>query len=143
MKEKVIVPIQEEMWRERDGEVYLIGSICKQCGEIYFPKKDLSVCAYCGSENIEEKEIKGYGEIYNYVQIDYPPAGGFYFGPAPFICAVVRMEDNILVEGHLVHTDTEDVKIGDKVRVIVDELMENDKEIIMSYMFEPVRQDRR
>lgn len=139
MTEKLIIPIQKDMWREKNGEIYLLGSVCPDCGEIYFPAKDIPVCAYCSGEDVKEIELKGSGTIYNMVTIDYPPAGGFYKGPVPFTCLIIRMDDDVLVSGHLAGAAAEEVKIGDRVKVIVDILFEDEQETVMSYKFVPVK----
>lgn len=137
MEEKRIVPVMEDMWREKDGEVYLVGSVCEDCGELYFPKKDIAVCANCGSEHVKEKEIKGVGKIYNKVTINYPPAGGFYKGPVPFTCIVAQMDDEILIPGHLTGIEPEKVEMGDRIKVVVETLYEDGDETVVSYKFAP------
>lgn len=137
MDEKKVVPVMENMWREKDGEIYLIGDICEDCGEVYFPKKDLKICACCGSEKIVEKELAGKGKVYNMVTINYPPAGGFYHGPVPFTEIIAEMDDHVLVPGHLTGAAPEDVKAGDRVKVVVEPLFEHEGETVISYKFTP------
>ena len=139
MSEKTIVPVQENMWKEEDGIVTFLGSICEDCGEVYFPEKDIPFCACCGSEKIKNFEIAGTGTVDNMVTIDYRPAGGFYLGPVPFTELVVKMDDEVMIPGHLTGANPEDVRIGDRVEAVIETLFETEKETVISYKFKPVK----
>ena len=119
MSDKNVIPVQENMWKIENGKVVLLGSICEDCGEVYFPAKDIPFCACCGSEKVKPMDLAGTGTVDNMVTVDYRPAGGFYLGPVPFTELVVKMDDEVMVPGHLTGAAPEDVHIGDRVEIIL------------------------
>lgn len=128
------IPLMEGMWTIREDKVYLLGSICEECEEIYFPPKEIDICSHCQSESIKTIELSREGEIHSYTVVHQPPAGGFYKGTVPFIYALVKLPEGVIIPGHVI-TDMEDIKIGDTVEVVLDVLFEEDDEPVISYKF--------
>lgn len=86
---------------------------CKDCGTIH--PKGVALCPGCGSENIEEYEASGEGEIYTFSVNCFVPAGKFK-DRAPYVIAVIRTVENMFVTA-IVDTDKPfEVKIGNRVR---------------------------
>ncbi len=131
-------PLMENMWTVRDDAVYLLGSICENCGEVYFPQKEINVCSNCQHESIKTVELSREGEIHSFTQVFQPPAGGFYKGSVPFIYGLVKLPDGVIIPGHIL-ADAKTLKIGDKVEVVLDVLYEDDSGPLVTYKFKKIR----
>ena len=131
-------PLMEGMWVVRDDKVFLLGSICENCGEVYFPQKEINVCSYCQHECIKTIELSREGEVYSFTEVFQPPAGGFYKGSVPFIYGLVKLPDGVIIPGHIL-ADAETLKIGDKVEVVLDILFEDENGPITTYKFKKIR----
>lgn len=130
-------PLKEGMWTVRDDKVYLLGSVCDTCGEVYFPPKEVNVCSHCQGEQLHTVELSTTGEVYSFSQVHQPPAGGFYKGTVPFIYGLVKLPDDVIVQGHIL-ADFDELKIGDKVEVVLDILYEGEEGPISVYKFRKV-----
>jgi len=128
------VPLMDGMWTIREDKVYLMGSICEDCGEIYFPPKEINICSHCQSESIKTIELSRIGEIHSYTVVHQPPAGGFYKGSVPFIYALVKLPEGVIIPGHVIG-DIDNIQIGDYVEVFLDVLFETEEETVISYKF--------
>lgn len=128
-------PLQEGMWVIRDDKVYLLGSVCEDCGEVYFPVKEVDVCAHCQGRSLKTVELSREGVIFSFSVVHQPPAGGFYKGTVPFIYGLVELPDGVIIQGHIL-ADGETLKIGDRVQVVLDILSEDENGAVSVYKFE-------
>ena len=129
-------PVMEGMWRETaDGGIVLLGSICDRCGEVYFPKKETKVCAHCQGRHLSDIELSREGVVHSVTVVEQKPAGNFYFGEVPFIYAIVEFPEGVYVQGHALKDGSEDIRIGDRVRVVPAILGEGPDGIISTYKF--------
>ena len=135
---KKVTPVQENMWRTQDGKVYLLGTRCQDCGEEFFPRREVNVCPHCGSKKLEDTEFLGEGRIISYTSVISRPAGNFYLGPVPFNYIVVRLDSGAVnVQGHYINVAEDDIHVGDRVRAVEDVLWETEDEIVTTYKFTP------
>lgn len=138
MEEKKTVPVMENMWKQTpDGQVHLIGTHCKSCGEVFFPRKETPFCSHCYSEQLEDIELSSTGVITSYTTVSYPPAGGFYKGPVPFHYVIVEFPEGVYVQGHYIGVGPDEIRIGDRVKTVVDVLADTEDETVLSYKFAP------
>lgn len=138
MAEKKVIPVVENMWKEgADGQVHLIATRCKNCGEIFFPRKEVSFCAHCYAEQLEDIELSSTGVIMSYTTLNYPPAGGFYKGSVPFNYVIVEFPEGVFIQGHYIGVGPGEMHIGDRVKTVVDVLADTEEETVMSYKFAP------
>ncbi len=133
------LPVFENMWTIKNDRVHLIGSLCTDCREIYFPRKEIQICSYCQSQNICDTDIGNEGIIHSYTVVHQMPAGGYYKGTVPFIYAIIEMPIGVYVQTHLINTDPEKIKIGDRYKAVLDTLYEENNVDIITYKFEPVK----
>ena len=128
------VPLMEGMWIVHEDGICLLGSMCEECGEIYFPPKEIDICSHCQSESIKTIELSRKGEIHSFTVVHQPPAGGFYKGTVPFIYALVKLPEGVIIPGHVI-ADMDELKIGDAVEVVLDVLFEEEDGPVISYKF--------
>lgn len=130
MTEKV--PVKEGTFAGLEGEGKLLGSRCKMCGAIFFPKSDL--CFECFGEENEEMELSRRGSLYSYT-ISRMASKNF---KPPYAIGLIEMPEGIRVLSPLDWKEGDDLKSGMEMEVFIDSLwMEDDKEII-GYKFRPV-----
>ena len=133
-------PVMEGMWRIKDGGgITLLGSICNKCGEVYFPKKEVSVCGHCRFEDLSEIELSNEGTVHSVTVVEQIPAGNFFVGAVPFIYVIVEFPEGIHVQGHALKGKDDEIRIGDKVKVIPAILGEKDGVKISTYKFEKIK----
>ena len=132
------MPVSENLWKVQDNEVQLMGSICAECKEVYFPQKEIQICSNCQSDKISAIDLGNEGFIYSYTVVHQMPAGGFYKGTVPFIYAIVEMPAGVHVQTHIINIDPENIEIGKKVKAVTDTLFEDEETKTITYKFEPI-----
>lgn len=133
------VPVMDNAWVEKNGVVYLIGSVCEDCGEVFFPQKEIPLCAHCQSARVKDLELSAEGVIHSYTVVHQMPAGGYYKGAVPFIYGIVEMPEGVHIQGHVIGFGLDEVRIGDRVKVVLDTLFEEDQNEVITYKFAPIR----
>lgn len=119
-------------WRRRRERYRLIGSKCESCGKIFFPKRE--VCPNCRRRGrVKEVELKGRGRVYSYTVVRIPPEGFKYY--APYIVAIVELEEGIKVMGQIVDCGLDEIYIGMPVEACFRKLFIQDGGGIISYGF--------
>lgn len=129
------IPVHENMWKEEDGIIHLIGCICEDCGEVFFPIKEASYCSNCQSNSLKEIELSQEGKIYSYTVAHQMPAGGYYKGTVPFVYGLVELPEGVLVQSHIICDDYNSISIGDKVKIVLDTLFVDDEYETITYKF--------
>ena len=98
-------------WRETKYRYRLIGNMCAQCGEVGFPRR--GVCSACGSTDLEEAKLAETGHVVSWTVVRNPPAD--YMVYAPYLVALVELDDGVRVLTQLV--DIEPIKMKTGIRV--------------------------
>jgi len=132
------IPIKNILFKlTGDGyDGYLIGSRCKACGEIFFPKR--FVCANCFSEEIEEVPLDKMGKILSYTiaQTGFPGASV----TPPFITGIVELPNKLQILTLITGYDFDKVKIGSEVNLYFWKAGEDDEgRELMAYAFRPTQ----
>ena len=138
-EKKERIPIREGYFYEAapNGESYLIGSECKLCGYVSFPKRE--VCPSCIKEN-SQKEIKlsREGKLHSYSVIHVPLPGY----PAPYVIGEIKLPEGPIVTSLITGIEPveEALGIGDEMELVVGKITEDKKgNQIIGYMFRPKR----
>ena len=117
-------------------EPHLIGSQCKVCGEVVFPKQ--MGCPNCCSEDVGEVLIGPKGKLYSFTNVNHPVPEG-YKGPIPFGVGMVDMTEGVRVEAHLTEYDPEKLKVGMDMILIIDKLFDDEEgNEIIGFKFKPL-----
>lgn len=107
------VPVKEGLFRLSGDpeEGALIGSRCRKCREVFFPKR--AVCARCFSEDPEEIPLARRGRIVSYTvaRTGFP---GSVVTP-PFLTGVVELPEGVRLVTLIAGVDFDRVGFGDEV----------------------------
>jgi uncharacterized OB-fold protein len=136
------IAVREGLWTAPgtpDEKPRLIGSRCKDCGEIIFPTMDLGLCSNCQSINLEEMRLSSSGKIYSYsVVMQRPPE--YYKGEVPYAIGFVELPEGVRVETLFTGGNPEDLQIGMEVEMVIEKLQEDEEgNEILAYKFKPRR----
>ena len=104
----------------------LILKYCNACKEAhYYPR---TICPHCGSDKTTWIASEGTGEIYSYTVMRRGVT-------VPFSMAYVRLDEGVSLLTHLTNCDFDEIKIGQKVRVVFHETQDGQK----THLFEPIK----
>ena len=95
----------------------LILKHCRDCGRHHFYPRAL--CPHCHSDALEWSDSRGTGSIYSYT-VARRPAGPAFKADAPYVVAVVELDEGARMMTNLVTDDVESVRIGQRVAVHFD-----------------------
>ena len=123
--------------RSPEDTSFLIGSRCRECGYVAFPKR--VVCPACIKEDtMEEMHLGERGRIHSY-SVVHVPLPGF---PAPYILAQVELPEGPIIFSLLTGCEPREgvVDIGTEVELVIGKTS-RDKEgdDVMGYIFRPVK----
>lgn len=123
-------------WRLIKQRYNLVGSICPNCKEKYFPPRE--ICPKCRSEISEEFAFSGNGEIYSFTLMYEAPSG--FDDTAPYSVALVKLEEGPLVTAQLTDLGDTQPEIGMRVEMVTRKLRSDGDErgmLIYGYKFRP------
>jgi uncharacterized OB-fold protein len=123
-------------WRLNQQRYALVGEECPNCGVKIFPPRD--VCLECVAPAKELYTFTGVGEVYSYTTIYDAPAG--FEHNAPYVIALVKLEEGPVITAQLTDIATDEVTIGMPVEMVTRKLRSDGEEgmIIYGYKFRPL-----
>jgi len=92
----------------------LILKHCRDCGRHHFYPRAL--CPHCHSDALEWRDARGTGSIYSFT-IARRPAGPAFKADAPYVVAVVELDEGARMMTNIVTEHVEAVRIGQRVAV--------------------------
>jgi uncharacterized OB-fold protein len=130
------LPIVSFLKMPEQGEPYLEGQRCRECGAIFLGER--SACSKCGAVGrLEAKRLANRGTLYVY-SIVYRSFPGV---EVPYVSAVVDLEGGGTLKGNLIgiDPDPEKVKMGMPVEVVYRVAPQKDREgnEYLAYYFQP------
>ena len=100
------LPDNAPFWQAaREGR--LLVRHCKSCGKPHWYPR--SLCPFC-LRDTDWKDASGLGEIYSFSITRRA-------GPNPFCIAYVKLDEGVTMLTHIVDTDLDSVRIGQRVKV--------------------------
>jgi len=122
-------------WRLRQQRYSLVGEVCPECESKIFPPRD--ICPDCGGEAKAEYKFSGKGEVFSFTTVQNPPAG--FESQAPYVVALVRLEEGPMLTAQLTDLGKEPVEIGMPVEMVTRRLREDGDRgmIVYGYKFRP------
>jgi uncharacterized OB-fold protein len=118
-----------------DGEPHLVAQECKECGALYFDRRN--ACAHCGKRNFGTRDLATTGVVRSF-SIIHQAAPGV---PVPYVSSVVDLDGGGAVKANVVNIDAdpENVKLGMKVRMTTFVAgTDDDGTEAVAFAFEPV-----
>src|SRR5208282_6003473 len=127
--EKMQIPIVSDVFTWPSSEPSLIGSRCKACGTVSFPKSPFCGNADCKNKReVEEVLLSRRGELLSFTLVCYQPPPP-YVPPKPFVpfpLGEVAFPEGVAVIGQIVGCKYEDLRTGMEAEVIIDKLYEDE-----------------
>ena len=124
-------------WRLRKQRYGLVGEVCEHCDAKVFPPRD--ICPSCGEEAKTLYTFSGKGEVYSYTTVFDPPAG--FEENAPYMVAMIKLEEGPLVTAQLTDLENKTVEIGMPVEMVTRKLRSATDErgmLVYGYKFRPI-----
>jgi uncharacterized OB-fold protein len=123
----------------QDGEpVQLLGSKCKSCGKVFFPKR--AICSNCFTDTtMADYELSTQGKIYSYTVVHYQGLLGI---KSPYAYGFVDLpQDNVRVLS--IFTECENLEINMDVELTIENLYKDsdDGKEIIGYKFRPLKKE--
>ena len=88
---------------------------CRGCGKAQFYSR--SVCVHCQGTDLEWQTAAGLGRVASFSVVHRAPTPAFR-GDAPYVVALVDLDEGIRFMCNVLHCDPAAVRIGLRVRVI-------------------------
>ena len=130
------VPFKEGLFtipKSKSEKTHLIGSRCKECGKIDFPKK--SLCFDCMAEDtIEEISLSREGKIYVSTILRWPklaPQGH----EVPYAFGYVDLPEKVRVMALLHHSELEKLHTGMDVELELIKIDQDEDKSIIGFRF--------
>lgn len=103
------------LWRRIKAVYNLQGRHCRTCGTKYFPP--IPLCPKCRRKtDFIDFQLSGLGKVYSYTVIHDPPSG--FKALAPYVLALIRLDEGPLVLSQIVDVNNDELKIGMSVQVV-------------------------
>jgi uncharacterized OB-fold protein len=122
-------------WRLSAQRYALAGEVCPHCGFAIFPPRD--ICPSCAQPAQEVYTFSGKGTVYSYTTVLDAPEG--FEEQAPYVLALVQLDEGPLVTAQLTDLGDEPVEIGMPVEMVTRKLRTDGERgmIIYGYKFRP------
>ena len=119
-------------WRKIPERYRLLGVKCETCSTNYFPKR--SVCPKCRRKGkLVDVQYSGKGKVFSYTEVTAPPKG--FEDQAPYILAVIELDEGAKLTAQIVDVRKEDVEIGSRVEQVFRIIQKDDPEGLIHYGF--------
>lgn len=123
----------------------LIGSRCRGCGEVTFPKQ--RSCPACTGDATQEILLSRRGTLWTWtVQRFPPPSPPFVADRDPFVpfgVGYVELPEGVRVEARLTESDASALEIGMEMELVIQKFDDDaDGNERMLFAFQPVREAR-
>ncbi len=106
------MPAVPRFWRMIPNRYNLLGTKCKNCGQVFFPPR--SICPDCRRVgNVEKHHLDGEGKIISYTHIR--AAQEDFEEETPYTIAIIKLEEGPRIIGQITEDDPEDIEIGKEV----------------------------
>lgn len=135
------VPIEEGLTTGKPSSPQLVGSRCRDCGEVTFPRQQ--GCPACTGAATEDVALSRRGTLWTWtIQRFPPPIPPFKGDPerfTPFGVGYVELAEGVRVEGRLTVNDPDALAIGMEMELVLEKFLDTDGgDEVMTFAFRPV-----
>jgi uncharacterized OB-fold protein len=122
----------EEFWDGCADERLLLPR-CDDCGDTFwYPRL---VCPFCGSQSVHYAESSGLGTVYSFTVIRR--GHGPYREKAPYVLAMIQLDDGPIMMSNVVGVDPDNVAIDTPVQVIFERAGDDGEDAIPRFVPRP------
>lgn len=125
----------DESWFQRVGdEIRLLGSGCKVCGKVAFPRKP--ICPKCFCDELETVPLSKRGTLHTFARSEMGPTGM----ETPFVMGFIDLPEGIKLYSLITCTDPWDreLRIGMDMEMTIGKIMvDASGRDVLSYRFKP------
>ena len=114
----VIDPDTAPYWRAAK-EHRLLLKRCSSCGKTHFYPREL--CPHCHADTVDWIEARGTGSIYSFT-VARRPAGPAFKPDAPYVVAIIELDEGARMMTNIVGCPPDSVKIGQRVSVVFEDV---------------------
>ncbi len=120
--------------RLRPAYYRMEGQRCTSCRAVQFPPR--TACRICRARTLEPHRLSGRGIVYSHAEVAQAPRGFV----SPYLVALVKLEEGLLVTAQLTDVEPEDVVIGLPVEMVTRRIQEHGPHgyLVYGYKFRPV-----
>jgi uncharacterized OB-fold protein len=115
------IPVAEGLLAGSADAPELIGSECRRCGVVAFPRQ--GTCAACTSSDVTERRLARRGTLWTWTIQCFPPKSPPYAAAAeefePFGVGYVELAGEVRVEALLTEADPERLRIGMPMELVL------------------------
>lgn len=118
---------------------YLIGSRCRRCGEVFFPKRE--TCGKCLKDDLEEIRLSRRGKLASFTVIRHKPPAPFKAPEpfSPFALGEIDLPEGLAVLSQLTGCDVDSMTTGIDVELTFEKQYEDaEGNDAILYKFRPV-----
>jgi len=101
-------------WRTSRQRLNLVGEVCPRCGAKLFPPRD--ICPKCGGPAKTPFQFSGKGVVYSFSTVYDAPEGFEEY--APYVVALVKLDEGPLLAAQLTDVESDGVQIGMPVEMV-------------------------
>ena len=113
----------------------LPGSKCRECGDIFYPRR--LCCLKCGSQDLEEMFITPKGKLDTFTTVTMVPPGALV--EAPYSLGSVKTPEGVYIMSVLTEPDPEKLRLEMDMEIVVEQIKENTEgNAVMAFKFKPV-----
>ena len=117
----------------------LIGSKCKVCGEILFPKRTKKICPHCQHEALEEIKLSRRGKLDTFTVVMQQPGGGYYYGPVPYALGVIELPEGVYIDSPLKVGKFSDLSVDMDMELVIEKIWEDPEgNELIGFKFRPI-----
>ncbi len=131
-------PIKEGLFDSFGDGSHLIGSRCRECGEVAFPAT--SFCPQCCRETTESIPLSQRGVLYSFTIQRFKPPPPFRESEAfvPYGVGMIELPEGLRVTSVLEESDPDRLRVGMEMKLVITKFFEDDEgSEVFSYKFKP------
>jgi uncharacterized OB-fold protein len=132
-------PIAEGLFVETADGPRLVGSRCRNCGTVTFPRQES--CAHCAQADSEEHLLAPRGQLFTWTVQRFRPKTPPYTGPEefePYGVGYVELPGECRVESILTTADPDELRIGMEMELALIPATGPDGAAARTFAFAPV-----